>query len=156
MPRRFQSAEGNTPDASRDGVSAPALLAEAAGQSVVMDYTATGLTLHQHPLVLLRLTLTKLGYHDTRRLNTARRGTSIRLPGIVLMRQRPGTANGVVFVTFEDEFGIANLVVFTNVGERDRSALIGSRLMLAEGTTPIPTRSASRGLRNRTLPAPFS
>ncbi|MCB8877414.1 error-prone DNA polymerase [Acidisoma silvae] len=113
---------------------APALPQEAAGQSVVMDYASTGLTLRQHPLALLRPMLTKLGYHDTRRLNTTRAGTPIRLPGIVLMRQRPGTAKGVVFVTLEDEFGIANLVVFTNVGERDRSALVGSRLMLAEGT----------------------
>ena len=113
--------------------TAPSLPDEAAGQSVVMDYTATGLTLRQHPLALLRPALTKLGYHDTRRLNTARPGSSIRLPGIVLMRQRPGTAKGIVFVTLEDEFGIANLVIYTDVGERDRSALIGARLMLAEG-----------------------
>jgi error-prone DNA polymerase len=98
-----------------------------------MDYTATGLTLRQHPLALLRPALTKLSYHDTRRLNTARPGSSIRLPGIVLMRQRPGTAKGIVFVTLEDEFGIANLVIYTDVGERDRSALIGARLMVAEG-----------------------
>ena len=49
------------------------------------------------------------------------------------MRQRPGTAKGIVFVTLEDEFGIANLVIYTDVGERDRSALIGARLMVAEG-----------------------
>jgi len=49
------------------------------------------------------------------------------------MRQRPGTAKGVVFVTLEDEFGIANLVIYTDVGARDRSALIGARSMLAEG-----------------------
>ncbi len=113
--------------------TAPSLPDETAGQSVVMDYTATGLTLRQHPLALLRPALTKLGYHDTRHLNTACAGSSIRLPGIVLMRQRPGTAKGIVFVTLEDEFGIANLVIYTDVGERDRSALIGARLMLAAG-----------------------
>jgi error-prone DNA polymerase len=120
----------------------PTVPAEAAGQSVVMDYTSTGLTLRQHPLTLLRPVLTRLGYHDTRRLNTARAGTSIRLPGLVLMRQRPGTAKGIVFVTLEDEFGIANLVVYTNVGERDRSALIGAKLMLAEGRIERETEQA--------------
>jgi error-prone DNA polymerase len=133
VPPLLRLAENSLGDPPLIREAVPILPAEAAGQSVVMDYTATGLTLRQHPLALLRPTLTKLGYHDTRRLNSARPGTSIRLPGIVLMRQRPGTAKGVVFVTLEDEFGIANLVVFTNVGERDRSALIGSRLMLAEG-----------------------
>ncbi len=49
------------------------------------------------------------------------------------MRQRPGTAKGIVFVTLEDEFRIANLVIYTDVGERDRSTLISARLMLAEG-----------------------
>jgi len=49
------------------------------------------------------------------------------------MRQRPGTAKGIVFVTLEDEFGVANLVVYTDVGARDRAALIGSKLLVAEG-----------------------
>jgi error-prone DNA polymerase len=112
---------------------APSLPAEAAGQAVVLDYAATGLTLRQHPLALLRPTLSKLGYHDTRRLNSARAGSSIRLPGIVLMRQRPGTAKGIVFITLEDEIGVANLVVYPNIGQRDRAAMIGARLMVAEG-----------------------
>ena len=70
----------------------------------VEDYTATGLTLRQHPLALLRPTLDGLGLDDTRRLSAARLGSRVRLPGLVLMRQRPGTAKGVVFVTVEDEF----------------------------------------------------
>ncbi len=133
MPPLLRLAETALGEPGLIQETAPSLPEEAAGQSVVMDYTATGLTLRQHPLALLRPALTKLGYHDTRHLNTARTGSSIRLPGIVLMRQRPGTAKGIVFVTLEDEFGIANLVIYTDVGERDRSALIGARLMLAEG-----------------------
>ena len=113
-----------------------------------MDYTATGLTLRQHPLALLRPALTKLGYHDTRHLNTARPGSSIRLPGIVLMRQRPGTAKGIVFVTLEDEFGIANLVIYTDVGERDRSALIGARLCWPRAASSV--RRTTRKCRSRT------
>ena len=62
--------------------TAPSLPDEAAGQSVVMDYTATGLTLRQHPLALLRPALTKLGCHDTRHLNTARPGSSIACPAL--------------------------------------------------------------------------
>jgi len=121
---------------------APTLPAEAAGQSVVLDYTATGLTLRQHPLALLRPSLVKQGCHDTRRLNTAREGSSIRLPGIVLMRQRPGTAKGIVFITIEDEFGVANLIVYPIVGERDRAAMIGARLMLAESRIERETEHA--------------
>ncbi len=121
---------------------APALPAEAAGQAVVLDYTATGLTLRQHPLALLRPVLVKQGCHDTRRLNTARPGSSIRLPGIVLMRQRPGTAKGIVFITIEDEFGVGNLIVYPNIGERDRAAMIGARLMLVEGRIERETEHA--------------
>ncbi|GAB0119807.1 error-prone DNA polymerase [Acidisoma sp. 7E03] len=109
------------------------LPSETSGQAIVTDFAATGLSLRAHPLSVLRPKLAALGYHDTRRLNSARPGTSIRLPGLVLMRQRPGTAKGIVFLTLEDEFGIANLVVYANIGQRDRAALIGAKLMVAEG-----------------------
>ena len=122
--------------------SPPALPAEVAGQAVVLDYTATGLTLRLHPLALLRPALSRQGFHDTRRLNAARPGSSIRLPGIVLMRQRPGTAKGIVFITLEDEFGVANLVVYPAIGARDRAAMIGSRLLLAEGRIERETQQA--------------
>ncbi len=142
MPPLLRLVEASLGEPPLIQEAAPALPKEASGQAVVQDYAATGLTLRQHPLALLRPTLTKLGYHDTRRLNTARPGTTIRLPGIVLMRQRPGTAKGVVFITLEDEFGVANLVVYTNVGERDRAAMIGARLMLAEGRVERETEHA--------------
>jgi error-prone DNA polymerase len=142
VPPLLRLAEGSLGDAPLIQEVAPNLPAEAAGQSVVMDYTATGLSLRQHPLALLRPALTELGYHDTRRLNTARPGSSIRLPGLVLMRQRPGTAKGIVFVTLEDEFGIANLVIYTTVGERDRSVMIGAKLMVAEGRIERETEHA--------------
>jgi error-prone DNA polymerase len=133
VPPLLRLAESSLGEPGLIKEAAPSLPAEAAGQAVVLDYAATGLTLRQHPLALLRFTLAKQGYHDTRRLLSARPGSSIRLPGIVLMRQRPGTAKGIVFITLEDEFGVANLVVYPNVGERDRAAMIGSRLMVAEG-----------------------
>ena len=121
---------------------APALPAEADGQSTVLDYMATGLSLRQHPLALLREQLQRLGLHDTRRLGTAPPGTWIKLPGLVLMRQRPGTAKGIVFITMEDEFGTANLVVYADVGARDRAAMIGARLLIAEGRVERETEHA--------------
>jgi len=120
----------------------PALPAEADGQSVVLDYTATGLSLRQHPLALLREEMQRLGLHDTRRLGTARPGSWIKLPGLVLMRQRPGTAKGIVFITVEDEFGTANLVVYADVGARDCAAMVGARLLVAEGRVERETEQA--------------
>jgi error-prone DNA polymerase len=103
---------------------------------VVEDYRATGLTLRRHPLALLRPALLDAlggGLADTRRLAAAPAGSWLRLPGLVLIRQRPGTAKGIVFVTVEDEWGIANLVVYPDVAARYRAALVGARLLAAEG-----------------------
>jgi error-prone DNA polymerase len=99
----------------------------------VDDYLATGLTLRQHPLALLRPRLDQLHCADTQRLNAARPGSWIRLPGLALIRQRPGTAKGIVFLTVEDEHGTGNLVVYPDVAARDRAALVSGRLLLAEG-----------------------
>ena len=60
-------------------------------------------------------------------------GTRVYVAGLVLVRQRPGTASGVTFVTLEDETGVVNLVVWRRIAERDRRALVGSRLLRAEG-----------------------
>jgi error-prone DNA polymerase len=109
------------------------LAAQSAGEMVVGDYQATGLTLGQHPLALLRPRLDQLGYADTRRLETVRPGSWIRLPGLVLMRQQPGSAKGIVFLTVEDEHGVGNLVIYPDVAARDRAALVAGRLLLAEG-----------------------
>ena len=103
------------------------------GEAVVEDYLATGLTLRRHPLALLRPALDALGCGDTRQLNALRAGTKLRLPGLVLIRQRPGSAKGVVFLTVEDEHGVANLVVFERIAARDRAALVSGRLLIAEG-----------------------
>ncbi|USQ74073.1 error-prone DNA polymerase (plasmid) [Roseomonas mucosa] len=121
---------------------APTLPAEAAGQSVVLDYTATGLSLRQHPLALLRPRLRTLGCRDSRELGGLRAGQRVRLAGMVLMRQRPGTAKGIVFVTVEDEHGTANLVVYADVAARDRAALIGARLMVVDARVEREERRA--------------
>ena len=111
----------------------PTLPAETAGEQTVLDYAATGLTLHRHPLALLRPRLRDLGTADSRALAAARQGSRLRLPGLVLVRQRPGSAKGVVFFTVEDEHGTANLVLCPDIVMRDRAAVVGARLVMAEG-----------------------
>jgi error-prone DNA polymerase len=102
------------------------------GEQVAADYRATGLTLGRHPLALLRSVLDRLGYADTRGLGSRRSGAAIGLPGLVLMRQRPGSARGV-FMTVEDEHGVGNLVIYPDIAARDRAALVAGRLLIAEG-----------------------
>ncbi len=118
--------------AARDA-QLPLLPPETAGEETVLDYAATGLSLRRHPLGLLRADLTARGGVDSRTLNAARRGRWLKLPGLVLVRQRPGSAKGIVFFTLEDEFGTANLVLYPDVVVRDRAAVVGARLVMAEG-----------------------
>jgi error-prone DNA polymerase len=111
-----------------------ALLPKAtAGEQTVLDYTSTSLTLRHHPLALLRPRLEAENLADTRALAAARRGARLRLPGLVLVRQRPGSAKGVVFFTVEDEWGTANLVVYADRVQRFRAAVVSARLVVAEG-----------------------
>jgi len=109
------------------------LPAASAGEEVVLDYTSTGLTLRQHPMALLRPQFMAERLADTRVLGAARRGAWLRLPGLVLVRQRPGSAKGVVFFTVEDEWGTANLVLYPDLALRFRAAVVTARLVLAEG-----------------------
>ena len=111
----------------------PRLPAETAGEQTILDFAATGLSLRRHPLSLLRPRLHARGGVDTQVLNGARQGAWIRLPGLVLVRQRPGSAKGVVFFTIEDEFGTGNLVFYPDIIARHRAAVIGAKLVLAEG-----------------------
>jgi error-prone DNA polymerase len=109
------------------------LPAQSKGETMVEDYWVIGLTLRRHPLALLRPILDRLGHANTRRLASLRSGAWIRLPGLVLMRQHPSSAKGIVFLTVEDEHGVGNLVVYPDVAARDRAALVAGRLLVAEG-----------------------
>jgi error-prone DNA polymerase len=111
----------------------PLLPPETAGEETVLDYAATGLSLRRHPLALLRAAIRDRGAVDTRALDAARQSRWLKLAGLVLVRQRPGSAKGVVFFTVEDEFGTANLVLYPDVVTRDRAAVVGARLVMAEG-----------------------
>jgi error-prone DNA polymerase len=101
-------------------------------ESMLADYSASGLTVNAHPLALLRERLPQ----DTvtsRDLDTIPHGTRVRTGGLVVARQRPGTANGIVFVLLEDEHGTINLIVPANIYERHRLTVRTEPLMLVEG-----------------------
>jgi error-prone DNA polymerase len=111
----------------------PLLRAPREGEDVVADYAHTGLTLRRHPIALLREPLAARGYVDSARLRELPQDSTVRTAGLVVTRQRPGSAEGVTFVTLEDEHGSINLIVWRDVAERQRQALIGSRLMGVAG-----------------------
>jgi len=112
---------------------APQLPLATAGERVVLDYAGTGLTLGPHPLALLRGELARRGAVSTRDYAEARQGKWLRVAGLVLVRQRPGSAKGVMFFTIEDEFGVANLVLFPDISKRFRREVVEARLVIAEG-----------------------
>jgi len=117
--------------------AAPLLRKPTEGQNIVADYQSTGLTLERHPLQLLRHRLDRYRYVQAERLPDLTDGTSISIAGLVITKQRPGTASGVTFVTLEDETGYINLVVWKQIAERDRPALLNARLMGVQGELQI-------------------
>ncbi len=102
---------------------------------VVQDYNTTGLSLKRHPVWFARERLASLGAiacQDLRDPARTPEASAVIVAGLVLMRQRPGTASGVTFMTLEDETGIANLVIWKQVYERYRREA-GARLLMARG-----------------------
>lgn len=118
------------PEAIEPEVALPQMSARA---SVHEDYRATGLSLNGHPVAFLRDSLQKEGIVRCGDLPYLRDGLRIHLTGLVLMRQRPGTANGTMFVTVEDETGTANLIIWKDVQEKYRRPLLGARLLSCQG-----------------------
>jgi len=103
------------------------------GEQVVDDYAAVSLSLRSHPLALLRPAMSARGVRRNDALADSKNGDLVTLAGVVLVRQRPGTASGVVFVTIEDESGIANLVVWPKIFDANRRTVMGSRLLGVTG-----------------------
>ncbi|MBE0619784.1 MAG: error-prone DNA polymerase, partial [Burkholderiales bacterium] len=112
----------------------PRLAAPGEGEGLVDDYASLGLTLGRHPLALLRPRLARMrlaAAADVRRLP---HGSAVRAAGIVIGRQRPDTTSGVVFVTLEDETGCVNVIVWRDLGERQRRELLSAQLMAVYGS----------------------
>jgi error-prone DNA polymerase len=113
--------------------SPPMLAAPSEGEDIVADYRSVGLTLGRHPLALLRERLDRMKCASAAKLRGLPHGRRARAAGLVIGRQRPGTASGVVFVTLEDETGCVNVVVWSHLVESQRRELLGSRLMAVDG-----------------------
>jgi error-prone DNA polymerase len=104
------------------------------GEEIVGDYAALGLTLRRHPLALLRPRLARMKLMSAEELRSLSSGQTARACGIVKGRQRPGTANGTIFVTLEDETGNVNVIVWSHVIEAWREPLLKSHLLAVQGT----------------------
>ncbi|MDP6566319.1 MAG: error-prone DNA polymerase, partial [Alphaproteobacteria bacterium] len=129
----FAAAEGRpaSPDAPREpAVQLPDM---PIGEQVVQDYSHLRLSLKDHPLRLLRPRLRARGIIDNEELAALPAGRQVTVGGLVLVRQRPGTAKGVIFVTIEDEAAVANIIVRPPVFEAYRRVVLSSRLLAARG-----------------------
>jgi DNA polymerase III alpha subunit len=102
------------------------------GQEVAEDYANLRLSLRRHPLALLRPLLDRRVI-KAERLAEIDDGRRVEVAGLALVRQRPGTASGVIFITIEDESGVANLVVWPAVFERFRRVVLGAQLLVVRG-----------------------
>lgn len=121
-----------------EGIDSPAetsvaLPVPSVAEDLQADYASVGTTLGPHPLELLRPQLQARRCRSSRDLASIEHGRYIRVAGLAIGRQRPGTATGVIFVTLEDEFGMVNVIVWADLGERQRKELIGSRLLEIHG-----------------------
>jgi error-prone DNA polymerase len=129
-----EAAAAPRADQPLNETAAAALLPEMSlGEHVVEDYATTSLTLKRHPLAFLRAELGREGLVMARELMALPVDRRVSIAGLVLIRQRPGSANGVVFVTIEDETGIANLILWPNVLERFRRTALGATLLYCRG-----------------------
>ena len=102
----------------------------------MQDYSATGLSLKAHPVSFIRGDLEQSGAVPAVELSDPKKqphGSRVAVGGVVLVRQRPGTASGIVFMTIEDETGVANLIVRPKIYQRDRAAARGGVVVLARG-----------------------
>ena len=102
-------------------------------EEVVADYQTTRLSLKAHPLAFLRASLGERGFVRAADLRDRKFRSMVQVAGVVLIRQRPGSAKGVCFITLEDETGAINLVVWPDLKERQRKVVMGSRLMEVRG-----------------------
>jgi error-prone DNA polymerase len=111
----------------------PLLPAPTEGQNVAADYRSLSLTLGRHPLALLRERLRERDLMTARELKALPHGTPVRTAGLVITRQRPSSASGVIFVTIEDETGHSNLIVWPAVAEAQRRHFLDARLLEVHG-----------------------
>lgn len=103
------------------------------GEEVIHDYRALSMSLRAHPMSFLRENLTQRRVVLSDELRTLPPGRMVNVAGLVLVRQRPGTASGVIFATLEDESGVANIIVWPKVFEANRRVVLGARVLGVRG-----------------------
>ena len=130
-PLPLFSAMGAEEQAGEVAVTLPEM---ALGRQVVEDYTSLRLSLKCHPLALLRARLGREGIVPAAALSHRTGGERVRVAGLVIVRQRPGTAKGVIFATLEDETGVANVIIWPRTYERFRKVVLTARLLGVTGT----------------------
>jgi error-prone DNA polymerase len=119
--------------AADDEEGRPLLTVPTDWQTVLADYNSVGLTLGAHPMKLLREELANERFLRAADLHKTKHGTQVRVAGIVLMRQHPASANGVIFMTIEDETGSVNIIVWQSVADAQRRPMLESRLLEVRG-----------------------
>ncbi|MGD9904975.1 MAG: DNA polymerase III subunit alpha [Vicinamibacterales bacterium] len=129
-----ESTSRQPPAASRFASPLPEM---SAGERLVADYAGTGVTVGPHPMGFRRHALAMKGVLRAIDLPQVRHGRRVRTAGMVITRQRPGTAKGFVFLTLEDETGIANVIVRPDVYARDRAIVVESPFLLVEGILQV-------------------
>lgn len=126
----FRFAETRAEGVERDATRLPQM---PLGEEVVTDYQTTRLSLKAHPMSFLRAELSERGFVRACDLRAHKYRSIVNVAGVVLIRQRPGSAKGVCFITLEDETGVVNLVVWPDLMERQRTVVMGARLMEVRG-----------------------
>jgi error-prone DNA polymerase len=138
-----------------------------AGGEVVEDYGHVGLSLREHPVSFLRQDLIKRRYVTCSEAMQARDGRWMQIAGLVLVRQKPGSAKGVMFITIEDETGVANVVIWPSLYEKQRRIILTATMLgingkiqregevvhfIAQRLTDLSSELASVGQRNTAFP----
>jgi error-prone DNA polymerase len=102
-------------------------------ERLVADYHGTGMTIGPHPMAYRRQQMNRLGVCRASELAHLRNGRAVRVAGCVIVRQRPGTAKGFVFLSMEDETGIANVIITPDIFQKNRLLLVSEKFVLVEG-----------------------
>jgi len=126
----FKFADARDEGAERRATALPRM---PLSEEVIADYQTQRLSLKAHPMSFLRASLSERGFVRATELKTRKFRSTVNLAGIVLIRQRPGSAKGVVFITLEDETGVTNLVIWPDTLERYRKVVMGARLIEVRG-----------------------
>lgn len=127
--------KGQQPEAAKgENIVLPQM---SVSEHVVQDYASVSLSLKAHPVSFIREKLNRLYITPVNQLANMKDGDLVKVSGLVLVRQRPGTSKGVIFMTIEDESGWANLVVFQNIFDTYRKEILQSRLIMVEGKLQI-------------------